>query len=57
MDEDFKQLLRSIGIKTTWFGLFYKSTYRVLKEISRKWDNLDNDTQDKISLGVLGLKK
>lgn len=50
-------VLKNIGIKTKWFGLFYKSTYRVLKEISKKWDKLDDDTQHKIELGVLGLKK
>ena len=33
------KILKDIGIKTKWFGLFYKSTYRVLKEISKKGIN------------------
>ena len=55
--KELEEILKGIGIKTKWFGLFYKSTYRVLKEISKKWDSLDDDIQHKIELNVLGLKK
>ena len=54
---ELEEVLKDIGIKTKWLGLFYKSTYRVLREISKKWDDLDDDTQHKIKLGVFGLKK
>ena len=55
--KELEDVLKNIGIKTKWFGLFYKSTYRVLKEISKKWNKLDDNTQHKIELNVLGLKK
>lgn len=45
---EVEEVLKNIGIKTKWFGLFYKSTYRVLKEISKKWDKLDDDTRNKV---------
>jgi hypothetical protein len=57
MDKEFKELLKSIGVNTKWFGIWRKSTYRVLKEISKKWSVLDDETQHKIELNVCGLKK
>jgi hypothetical protein len=39
--------LKEIGVHTKWFGIKYKSINRVLKEVSKKWKGLDEDTKRK----------
>jgi len=49
VDMDLEQLLNNIGIKIKYFNIFKKSTYKILKEISKKWKYLDKDIKDEIT--------
>jgi hypothetical protein len=46
--EELEQVLKTIGVKVKRFGR-YKAFNRVLKEISKRWNKLTKDQQDKIS--------
>lgn len=46
--------LNGIGVHVKWFGLKYKSLRRILKEMSNKWNYLDEDTHNKISKLIAG---
>ena len=57
MKDNLKQVddvLYSVGVKTKWFGIKYKSMGRVMKNLSKKWEGFDKDTKDKVTHAILG---
>lgn len=50
--EHFKEMWESYGVSFTQTDGTYKSTYEVLEEMSRVWNNLSNDEKDEITHNI-----